>query len=29
MPPQKTRLGGEIYIHAAGTESDWPTAAWP
>lgn len=23
MPPQKTRLGGEIYIHGGGTESDW------
>lgn len=23
MPPQKTGLGGEIYIHGGGTESDW------
>lgn len=23
MPPQKTRLGGEIYIHGGGTASDW------
>jgi murein L,D-transpeptidase YafK len=23
MPPQKTRLGGEIYIHGGGTEGDW------
>ena len=23
MPPQKTRLGGEIYIHGGGTENDW------
>lgn len=23
MPPQKTRLGGEIYIHGGGTDSDW------
>ena len=23
MPPQKTRLGGEIYIHGGGTERDW------
>lgn len=23
MPSQKTRLGGEIYIHGGGTESDW------
>lgn len=23
MPPQKTRLGGEIYIHGGGTISDW------
>jgi murein L,D-transpeptidase YafK len=23
MPPQKTRLGGEIYIHGGGVESDW------
>lgn len=23
MPPQKTALGGEIYIHGGGTESDW------
>lgn len=23
MPPQKTRLGGEIYIHGGGTKSDW------
>jgi murein L,D-transpeptidase YafK len=23
MPPQKTRLGGEIYIHGGGTETDW------
>lgn len=23
MPLQKTRLGGEIYIHGGGTESDW------
>ena len=23
MPPQKTALGGEIYIHGAGTASDW------
>ena len=23
MPPQKTKLGGEIYIHGGGTESDW------
>ena len=22
-PPQKTRLGGEIYIHGGGTETDW------
>jgi murein L,D-transpeptidase YafK len=22
-PPQKTRLGGEIYIHGGGVESDW------
>lgn len=22
-PPQKTRLGGEIYIHGGGTEGDW------
>jgi murein L,D-transpeptidase YafK len=22
-PPQKTRLGGEIYIHGGGIESDW------
>ena len=22
-PPQKTRLGGEIYIHGGGTASDW------
>lgn len=23
VPPQKTRLGGEIYIHGGGIESDW------
>jgi len=23
MPPQKTRLGGEIYIHGGGTQEDW------
>ncbi len=23
MPPQKTALGGEIYIHGGGTEDDW------
>lgn len=23
MPPQKTRLGGEIYIHGGGTVNDW------
>jgi murein L,D-transpeptidase YafK len=23
MPPQKTKLGGEIYIHGGGTETDW------
>lgn len=23
MPPQKTRLGGEIYIHGGGTQTDW------
>jgi murein L,D-transpeptidase YafK len=23
MPPQKTALGGEIYIHGGGTPSDW------
>ena len=23
MPLQKTRLGGEIYIHGGGTDSDW------
>ena len=23
MPPQKTRLGGEIYIHGGGTSNDW------
>ena len=23
MPPQKTRLGGEIYIHGGGIGSDW------
>ena len=23
MPPQKTKLGGEIYIHGGGTENDW------
>ena len=23
MPPQKTRLGGEIYIHGGGTDEDW------
>jgi murein L,D-transpeptidase YafK len=23
MPPQKTKLGGEIYIHGGGTERDW------
>ena len=23
MPPQKTALGGEIYIHGGGTETDW------
>lgn len=23
MPPQKTRLGGEIYIHGGGAASDW------
>ena len=22
-PPQKTKLGGEIYIHGGGTENDW------
>ena len=22
-PPQKTRLGGEIYIHGGGTDGDW------
>lgn len=22
-PPQNTRLGGEIYIHGGGTETDW------
>ncbi len=23
MPPQKTKLGGEIYIHGGGTENNW------
>jgi L,D-peptidoglycan transpeptidase YkuD (ErfK/YbiS/YcfS/YnhG family) len=23
MPPQTTRLGGEIYIHGRGSRSDW------
>ena len=23
MPPQKTKLGGEIYIHGGGCDSDW------
>lgn len=23
MPPQKTKLGGEIYIHGGGTADDW------
>ena len=23
MPPQKTRLGGEIYVHGGGTGEDW------
>ena len=23
MPPQKTALGGEIYIHGGGSENDW------
>lgn len=23
MPPQKTALGGEIYIHGGGTDTDW------
>jgi murein L,D-transpeptidase YafK len=23
MPPQKTKLGGEIYIHGGGTDGDW------
>ncbi len=23
MPPQKTKLGGEIYIHGNGSSSDW------
>ncbi|MEZ5426040.1 MAG: L,D-transpeptidase [Pyrinomonadaceae bacterium] len=23
MPPQKTKLGGEIYIHGGGTVADW------
>ena len=23
MPPQKTKLGGEIYIHGGGSASDW------
>jgi murein L,D-transpeptidase YafK len=23
MPPQNTKLGGEIYIHGGGTEKDW------
>lgn len=23
MPPQKTALGGEIYIHGGGTKTDW------
>jgi murein L,D-transpeptidase YafK len=23
MPPQKTKLGGEVYIHGGGIESDW------
>ena len=23
MPPQKTALGGEIYIHGGGTDDDW------
>jgi murein L,D-transpeptidase YafK len=23
LPPQKTPLGGEIYIHGGGTEGDW------
>jgi len=23
MPPQTTKLGGEIYIHGGGTDGDW------
>ena len=23
MPPQKTKLGGEIYIHGGGVDNDW------
>jgi L,D-peptidoglycan transpeptidase YkuD (ErfK/YbiS/YcfS/YnhG family) len=23
MPPQKTKLGGEIYIHGGGCKADW------
>ncbi|PYT01692.1 MAG: hypothetical protein DMF63_02275 [Acidobacteria bacterium] len=23
MPPQKTKLGGEIYVHGGGIEGDW------
>ena len=23
MPPQRTRLGGEIYIHGGGVDTDW------
>ena len=23
MPPQKTALGGEVYIHGNGSQSDW------
>jgi len=23
MPPQKTKLGGEIYLHGGGTDRDW------
>ncbi len=23
MPPQKTKLGGEIYIHGGGNSTDW------
>jgi len=23
MPPQKTKLGGEIYLHGGGTDKDW------